>query len=159
MSSTYNLKKFYDNAGFDALKRLYDQTTQKMNAKHGVFQRITQSQRDQPTIADKQLGLNKVTGAGKPTAFAAEFPSPRYFQVHFEYLDRLLLDATKALEGLRTEVAEVYRVMQTDPASEPCQTHGTDRNAKLALRIEPCGNPERSKRSAARKNLGCAVRR
>jgi hypothetical protein len=98
-----------------------------------------------------------MNGAEKRSAFADEFPSPRYFQVHFEYLDSLLLDAAKALETLRAEVAEVYRVMQTVPDQSGLER--TERGATLALRIEPCTSRKRSKRSANRQNLGCAAGR
>ncbi|MDD5036423.1 MAG: hypothetical protein PHE55_16895 [Methylococcaceae bacterium] len=36
----------------------------------------------------------------------AEFPSARYFQVHFEYLEELLNEARQSLESLRQQVAE-----------------------------------------------------
>jgi hypothetical protein len=63
-------------------------------------------------MADQQCESNRVSAAEKRSAFAAEVPSPRYFQVHFETLDSPLLDASKALETLREEVAEVCRMIQ-----------------------------------------------
>ncbi len=101
-------------------------------------------------MADKRGGSNELKAAGEPTALKAEFPAPRYFQVHFEYLDSLLLDAAKTLEVLRTEVAEVYRVMQTDQdphrsGMDQFGMHEVDTQAKPVLRMEPRRNTKRSK--------------
>ncbi|MGH8547628.1 MAG: hypothetical protein ACRERU_03300 [Methylococcales bacterium] len=108
-------------------------------------------------MADNQCGSNRVNGAEKRSAFEAEFPSPRYFQVHFEYLDSLLLDAAKSLGVLRAEVAEVYRVMQTGQVSDSSGMDGVDRGDEPALRIEPCTNRRRPKRSARQRNVDCGA--
>jgi prefoldin subunit 5 len=53
---------------------------------------------------------------GRPAmdkAFAheeAEFPSARYFQIHFEHLEGLLLDTKQHLDALKQQISEVRQM-------------------------------------------------
>lgn len=58
--------------------------------------------------------------SGKPAAVdggVSAFPTARYFQVHFEYLESLLNEARMNLEALRQDVATVHR-QQAQPQPE-----------------------------------------
>lgn len=110
-------------------------------------------------MAGKPSGSKRVNGQAKRTGVEAEFPSPRYFQVHFEYLDSLLLDAAEALEVLKAEVAEVYRLMQADPVMSPDAIGRNEDPAAFASPIEPSMSRKRSKRAPGRQDAGCAVDR
>lgn len=38
-----------------------------------------------------------------------EFPSPRYFQVHFEHMESQLVENKRCMEQLQEQIAELYR--------------------------------------------------
>ncbi|MGH8556375.1 MAG: hypothetical protein ACRESZ_02710 [Methylococcales bacterium] len=107
-------------------------------------------------MANKQFGSNKVNGVAKLAGFKAEFPAPRYFQVHFEYLDNLLWEAAKSLEVLRGEVAEMFRLLQSDQTEDRSVIDEIGSGTKSRLRMESSANRRRSKRSVPKQNVRCA---
>jgi hypothetical protein len=52
------------------------------------------------------------------TTEGAEFPSARYFQIHFEYPDELLGDICHRLDTLRQQIADLQRRSDHDQAEE-----------------------------------------
>jgi hypothetical protein len=69
----------------------------------------------------------------------AEFPSARYFQVHFQYLEDLLNQTRQGLEALKLQIENFYR----EPGRQ--QNHSTLAvpHAALTLRFEPATARER----------------
>jgi hypothetical protein len=58
-----------------------------------------------------------------------EFPSVRYFQIHFEHLEGLLLDTRQHLDALRQQLSEVRQMADSlgPPRSERhCEAEQAD---------------------------------
>jgi hypothetical protein len=48
----------------------------------------------------------------------AEFPSARYFQIHFEHLEGLLLDTKQHLDALKQPISEVRQITNSRQQSQ-----------------------------------------
>jgi hypothetical protein len=76
--------------------------------------------------------------APQPANVSGEFPSPRYFQVHFEHLENLLNEARQCMEALKKQLAEMDAQAVAGRAGE---THSIRRSvaadAHYSLRCDP----------------------
>ncbi len=61
------------------------------------------------------------------------FPSPRYFQVHFEYLESLLIETRDCLDALKRQVAVVNEASEEFEATH----RATKRPPRPDLSLEP----------------------
>lgn len=66
------------------------------------------------------------------------FPSARYFQIHFEYIEELLGEARRCLEALRQQVADFQRNADDDPGKKSGREGRKPSSAgpKLSLQCE-----------------------
>ena len=55
-----------------------------------------------PSKPKGRQAMDRDTASHEP-----EFPSARYFQIHFEHLEGLLLDTRQHLEALKQQVSDV----------------------------------------------------
>lgn len=69
----------------------------------------------------------------------AEFPSARYFQVHFQYLEDLLNQTRQGLEALKLQIESLYHNPGQENQASPLAVPGT----VPGLRLESTATPER----------------
>jgi hypothetical protein len=86
------------------------------SAPAGLFCPLSEATRQLITAGDKAMGpRNKnADSPSQPQENAAEFPSARYFQVHFQYLEDLLCQLGQELDALKLQIEDFYR----DPRRE-----------------------------------------
>ncbi len=65
-----------------------------------------------------RAALNERQASEPGTTEGAEFPSARYFQIHFDYLGELLGDIRRRLDALRQQIADLQRGSDHDQAEE-----------------------------------------
>lgn len=66
----------------------------------------------------RRADSNAMQTSDSECADRSEFPSARYFQIHFEYLEDLLGEARQSLESLRQQVAEFRQNTDDSPADK-----------------------------------------
>jgi len=97
----------------------------------------------------QNAGPNGTEASGNGETNRPEFPSARYFQVHFEYIEELLGEARRCLEALSVQVAEFQRNADADPAKKSGRELRKQSSAGPKLSLQG----ERKSREARRKSL------
>ncbi|QSA98643.1 hypothetical protein [Methylococcus sp. EFPC2] len=73
---------------------------------------------------------------GSSATNGEQFPSARYFQVHFEYLENLLGETRACLDALKRQVATVHQGEGVDTAvvGSPSGAYSANSGQQVALR-------------------------
>jgi hypothetical protein len=95
----------------------------------------------------EQAGSNGTRDSDNGGVYRPEFPSARYFQIHFEHIEALLGEARRCLDALRQQLADFQRnadddaVRKSTAAGPKRSLRGTGKPRKAPRkRLEP-GNP------------------
>lgn len=75
------------------------------------------TEKDYPA-SGQRVALNEPQASQPGTAEGPEFPSARYFQIHFEYLDERLGDIRHRVDALRQQIADLQRGSNHDQAED-----------------------------------------
>ncbi|CAI8767790.1 conserved protein of unknown function [Methylocaldum szegediense] len=78
---------------------------------------LMNTEKDNPA-SDPRATLNERQASEPGTAEGAEFPSARYFQIHFDYLNERLRDLRHRLNTLQQQISDFQRGSDHDQAEE-----------------------------------------
>ena len=95
-----------------------------------------------------KAGLNGTQPANVVDGNAPAFPSALYFQVHFEYIEKLLGEATLCLEALTQQIAE-SRMGSCTASVDKIEHRFFEQPVTLALQCK--GKRRKSARKSAKK--------
>ncbi|WP_166642679.1 hypothetical protein [Methylocaldum gracile] len=99
--------------------------------------------------SSRRVDPNGTRASESGTTSGPEFPSARYFQIHFEYLEELLGDVRLRLDALRQQVADFQQDSSYSPADNTgCQPSGQD--SRIARQVpEECGTEAHRNKSSS----------